>query len=56
MKAKVGKDSALEGGEAEELDALRKKAHIVEIQSEVNLPDVRWYFANGMGELHATNH
>ena len=35
----------------EELDALLKKAEIVEIQSEINLPDVRWYFANGMGEF-----
>ena len=34
----------------EELIALEKKAGIVEIQSEINLPSVRWYFANGMGE------
>lgn len=33
----------------EELEALREKLHIVEVQSEVNLPDVRWKVRNAMG-------
>jgi hypothetical protein len=48
LQAKGGE---LQDLEADELEALRRKAEIVEVQSEINLPDVRWYFANGMGEL-----
>jgi hypothetical protein len=33
----------------ETLSALRKRLAIVEVQSEVNLPDVRWRCANKMG-------
>lgn len=33
-----------------ELEALREKAKILEIQCEINLPSTRWYAANGMGE------
>jgi hypothetical protein len=32
----------------DELEALRKKLKILEIQSEINLPDVRWKVANAM--------
>ena len=32
-----------------ELEELRKKEKILEIQSEINLPQVRWGVANGMG-------
>jgi large subunit ribosomal protein L35 len=32
----------------DELEALRKKVKILEIQSEINLPDVRWKVANAM--------
>ncbi|KAL5535788.1 MRPL35 [Sanghuangporus sanghuang] len=49
---------ATEGGEVEkkvelerELGRLRKKIGTLEIQSEVNLPWVRWYAANGMADL-----
>jgi large subunit ribosomal protein L35 len=31
--------------------AMKEKLQIVEVQSEINLPDVRWKFANGMGAL-----
>ena len=30
-------------------EELRKKEKILEIQSEINLPQVRWGVANGMG-------
>jgi large subunit ribosomal protein L35 len=32
----------------DELEAMRKKLRILEVQSEVNLPDVRWRVANAM--------
>lgn len=32
------------------LDSMREKARILETQSEINLPDVRWKAWNGMGE------
>lgn len=32
----------------EELEVLRKKLKILEVQSEINLPDVRWKVANAM--------
>ncbi|KAL5519253.1 MRPL35 [Sanghuangporus vaninii] len=49
---------AMEGGEVEkkvelekELGLLREKVETLEIQSEINLPWVRWYAANGMADL-----
>ena len=33
----------------EELEKMLEKLHIVEVQSEVNLPDVRWKVNNAMG-------
>ena len=33
----------------EELEEMLKKLNIVEVQSEVNLPDVRWKVNNAMG-------
>lgn len=41
--------------EGEELDKLREKAHILEVQSEINSPEVRWKFRNKMGEHSAIN-
>jgi large subunit ribosomal protein L35 len=35
--------------DAEQARKLREKAHILEVQSEVNLPNVRWKFRNGSG-------
>lgn len=37
-------------GDAERQEALAEKARILEIQSQVNLPEVRWKAANGLGE------
>lgn len=38
-------------GEDGDLAELKEKAHILEVQSEINLPDVRWKFRNKMGKL-----
>ncbi|EKM83372.1 hypothetical protein AGABI1DRAFT_116893 [Agaricus bisporus var. burnettii JB137-S8] len=38
----------------EELEVLRKKLKILEVQSEINLPDVRWKVANAMPNLAKT--
>lgn len=38
------------GAEGEELEKLKEKAHVLEVQSEINLPDVRWKFRNKMSE------
>jgi large subunit ribosomal protein L35 len=35
----------------EELEKMLEKLNIVEVQSEVNLPDVRWKVNNAMGTL-----
>ncbi|EJD03667.1 PEBP-like protein [Fomitiporia mediterranea MF3/22] len=46
------KDTASLDAETEkELQALKEKANVLEIQSEINLPWVRWYAANGMADL-----
>ena len=36
----------------EELEEMLKKLNIVEVQSEVNLPDVRWKVNNAMGTFY----
>jgi large subunit ribosomal protein L35 len=51
LKAELADVQArLKGASGEEADALRKKVEILEIQSEINLPDVRWKSRNGLGE------
>ena len=35
----------------EELEKMLEKLNIIEVQSEVNLPDVRWKVNNAMGTL-----
>ncbi|KAF9014902.1 phosphatidylethanolamine-binding protein [Cyathus striatus] len=40
----------------EELERLRKKLHIIEVQSEVNLPEVRWSVANAMAQVTKPSH
>jgi large subunit ribosomal protein L35 len=45
-----GVQKKLEGLNGKEGEALRKKANILEVQSEINLPDVRWKARNGQGE------
>lgn len=51
----VKADGKGENGEAHaldiELEKLREKLHIIEVQSEVNLPDVRWKVANAMPDM-----
>ena len=37
------------GNNADELEKLREKVGILEVQSEINRPSVRWAAANGMG-------
>ena len=37
------------------VEFLQEKAHILEIQSQINLPDVRWKAANGMGSWSRRN-
>ena len=37
-------------GDAERQQALAERVRILEIQSQVNLPEVRWKAANGLGE------
>ena len=37
------------GSGIDELEKLRKKVGILEVQSEINRPSVRWAAANGMG-------
>jgi hypothetical protein len=39
----------LASAQGEEAEALQKKVEILEVQSEINLPDVRWKFRNGLG-------
>lgn len=36
---------------AEEQPELRKAVQKLEIESQINLPEVRWNLANGLGEL-----
>ncbi|KXN84820.1 54S ribosomal protein L35, mitochondrial [Leucoagaricus sp. SymC.cos] len=38
----------------DELEAMRKKLRILEVQGEVNLPDVRWRVANAMPNMTKT--
>lgn len=53
LREKIKAAESLPEGEqdAEALRKLRKKADILEIQSEINLPDVRWKARNGMGQF-----
>lgn len=36
----------------EEVEKLKAKAKILEIQSEINIPSVRWKARNGLGVFH----
>lgn len=48
VRGKVS-ESEKSGSEDGEMGKLREKVGILEIQSEVNRPSVRWAAANGMG-------
>ena len=51
VRAELGElEAAGEGGGAR-AGELREKVGVLEIQSEANLPDVRWKAKNGMGEF-----
>ncbi|KAK7040598.1 hypothetical protein R3P38DRAFT_429814 [Favolaschia claudopus] len=47
-EAKIAVEAALE--------AKRGKLHILDVQSEVNLPEVRWSVANAMTDMHIPSH
>ncbi|KAJ7194173.1 phosphatidylethanolamine-binding protein, partial [Mycena pura] len=40
----------------ERLEHMREKLHILDVQSEVNLPEVRWSVANGMADMSVPSH
>lgn len=42
-------DEGLLEAKDEEIEKMRKRLHILKVQSEVNLPSVRWTVANAMG-------
>lgn len=44
----AGKEGLLEAID-QEIENMRKRLHILEVQSEVNLPSMRWKVANAMG-------
>jgi len=44
----AGKEGVLEAMDRE-IENMRKRLHILEVQSEVNLPSMRWKVANAMG-------
>lgn len=47
LKASIAKGEA---GNA--LEKMQDKLRVLEVQSEINIPEVRWKVANGMGECH----
>ena len=40
---------ATESSNTEEVEKLKKQVHILEVQSKINLPSVRWKARNGLG-------
>ncbi|KAJ7226138.1 phosphatidylethanolamine-binding protein, partial [Mycena pura] len=40
----------------ERVEDMREKLHILDVQSEVNLPEVRWSVANGMADMSVPSH
>ena len=50
-KELLGASSEAKEGLEKELKELKEKVDILEVQSEINLPWIRWYAANGMGML-----
>jgi large subunit ribosomal protein L35 len=55
-----GAGEAVEGGAKRaleaDLEAKRAKLHILDVQSEVNLPEVRWSVANAMADMRIPSH
>jgi hypothetical protein len=50
LKVAIQQEEAASEKDEDALEKKRKKLHILEVQSEINLPEVRWKVANGMGE------
>ena len=52
LQAKVKAEEAKPEGEKDEaaLEEMREKVRILEVQSEINLPEVRWKARNAMGQ------
>ena len=49
MKAALEKAQAAQEPNAAEVARLQEKVNILEVQSEINLPSVRWKARNGLG-------
>lgn len=50
LKVAIAKAEAAEMTDEKALEKLTQKLKVVEVQSQINLPSVRWIVANGMGE------
>jgi len=49
LKVAVSKEEEAPDRDENALKQKREKLNILEVQSEINLPEVRWKVANGMG-------
>ena len=57
--AELKEEIASQEKTADEVEKLREKAEILEIQSKINLPSVRWKARNGLGtgyKSHGVSH
>lgn len=50
LKASIVKADAGPQKEQDALEKMQEKLRVLEVQSEINIPEVRWNVANGMGE------
>ncbi|KAI0791795.1 phosphatidylethanolamine-binding protein [Abortiporus biennis] len=51
-KEALAKELAKEEKDEDEIERLTEKVHILEIQSEINIPSIRWKANNGMADLN----
>jgi large subunit ribosomal protein L35 len=49
-RAAIAKEEGTPDRDELALEQKREKLNVLEVQSEINLPEVRWKVANGMGE------
>lgn len=54
LKMTIQQEEAASERDEDALEEKKKKLYILEVQSEINLPEVRWKVANGMGEWSFT--
>jgi len=54
LRVAIAKAKAAEATDGETVERLTQKLKIVEVQSEINLPSVRWSVANGMGKQYVS--